>query len=70
MGSFKAEMHVQGVWCSNGLRFATESEAKAYALNLFSRWTQPDDWRASPCNDAPTHTADDAGNVARLPEAS
>lgn len=37
--SFRPMVFVQGEWAGNGLRFATEAEALANALDLQSRWT-------------------------------
>ena len=32
-------------WCGNGLSFPTLEEARAYALDLFMRWTAVREWR-------------------------
>lgn len=37
--SFKPEVFVEGKWSQNGLVFATHDEAKAYAQDLYCRWT-------------------------------
>ncbi len=42
-----------GKWCGNGLRFATEAEAKANADNLMTRWMAVTDTRAAPSEDEP-----------------
>ena len=34
-----------GTWAGNGKRFATEGEAKEYALDLYRRWTAVKEWR-------------------------
>ena len=34
-----------GTWAGNGKRFATEGEAKDYALDLYRRWTSVKEWR-------------------------
>jgi len=34
-----------GKWCGNGLSFDTVSEAKTYALDLYSRWVLVEKWR-------------------------
>ena len=34
-----------GKWCGNALRFATQSEAESYVLDLASRWTSVSDTR-------------------------
>ena len=45
--SWKAEVIADGSgkFCGNGLRFATEEEAKIYAIDLSYRWTLVRDWR-------------------------
>lgn len=55
MSSFKAEFLVDGRWSTNAVRFATEAEAKAYASDLFMRWTQPTDRRVEPSDDPPNY---------------
>lgn len=52
--SFKPEFKVDGQWATNALRFATEAEAKAYAWDLFMRWTAPTDKRVAPSDDPVT----------------
>jgi len=64
--SFKAEVFVQGNWSANGLRFGTEDEAKAYADDLYRRWTLCEGFRAAPCGDAPTHEWIDGAGLRRL----
>ncbi len=34
-----------GNWCGNGLTFDTESDAEAYARELYYRWTLVQEWR-------------------------
>lgn len=34
-----------GKWAGNGLRFDTQQEAEAYALDLQYRWTAVREWR-------------------------
>ncbi len=51
MKSYKTEVNVDGNWASNALRFATESEAKAYGNELLSRWFAPSDSRAAESED-------------------
>ena len=34
-----------GTWAGNGLTFATEDEAKDYALDLYRRWSAVKEWR-------------------------
>ena len=61
--SYKWEMNDHGRWISNGLRFATELEARDYGQNLSLRWFAPIadvlNCRATKCDDAVTE-----GNVA------
>jgi len=40
-----------GKWVSNGLRFATAAEAKAYVMDLYSRWTAVRKYRVVPSLD-------------------
>jgi hypothetical protein len=40
-------------WSYNGIRFATEPEAHAYAIDLASRWTMVQDWTVVPAAEAP-----------------
>jgi hypothetical protein len=44
-------VYVGGGWAGNGLRFATEEEARASACDLFSRWTLCEDYRADQSDD-------------------
>jgi hypothetical protein len=67
--SFKGEVHVQGEWSSNLLRFATESEAKGYAQDLYGRWTLCDGFRAEPSDDAPTHVWTDGLGLRKIEDA-
>jgi hypothetical protein len=41
-----------GEWVGNGLRFATQSEAEAYACDLAYRWTLVRETRVVACDDA------------------
>lgn len=56
--SFAAEVIADdsGKFCGNGLRFASPGEAKAYALDLYSRWTAVRSWRVVPSTDAVNQT--------------
>lgn len=63
MSSFKAEFLVDGRWYDNAIRFVTEVEAKAYASDLFTRWTQPTDKRVEPSNDPPNYRYSAGGLV-------
>jgi hypothetical protein len=53
MTSWKAEVIADssGKWFGNELRFATEEEAKQYAIDLASRWTLVTDWRVVESDD-------------------
>ena len=44
---YKVEVQADntGTWAGNALRFVTEGEAEAYALDLAIRWTSVRDWR-------------------------
>ncbi len=44
---YKVEVQADntGTWAGNALRFVTEGEAEAYALDLAMRWTSVRDWR-------------------------
>lgn len=64
--SFKAEMCVSGEWCSNTLRFETKDEAEAYAWDLFMRWTQPSDKRATETDEPVTARWDDEKGLVHL----
>lgn len=55
MNSWKCEVHAEGEWVSNGLRFATEQEALNYGTDLLSRWFLPDDHRAVQSEDQPNY---------------
>jgi hypothetical protein len=45
--SWKVEVQADstGTWAGNGLRYATEAEARAYAIDLAGRWTSVREWR-------------------------
>ena len=47
---FKVEVQTDstGKWYSNALRFETEEQAKAYAEDLWSRWTLVREYRVVP----------------------
>jgi hypothetical protein len=62
--SYKPEMFVQGEWCSNQLRFATEEEAKSSAKALFMRWTLPEKWRVSESDDPVNYKWENGREVA------
>lgn len=57
MQSFKAEILTVNdpKWYSNPLRFATESEADQYGLDLILRWTASRDYRVVESEDSITH---------------
>lgn len=56
MASFKAEVQADstGKWSSNMLRFATEEDATAYAIDLYSRWSAVRAYRVVAASEAPT----------------
>ena len=49
---YKAEVQVFGdkKWYDNSLEFKTKLEAEEYAMDLFSRWTQAEEWRVVKVN--------------------
>lgn len=49
--SYRPMVYVGGGWAGNGLRFATEEEARASACDLYSRWTLCEDYRADESDD-------------------
>ena len=57
-----------GNWLPNGLRFATEVEAKGYNDGLFRRWTAVRDIRAEPHTDPVKNTWDPKTGLSFLPE--
>jgi hypothetical protein len=50
--AYKAEMHVEGGWYGNAIVLETHEEAKAYAEDLYLRWTSPDDRRVVETDEA------------------
>ena len=56
MNSFKPEVDTgEGRWSDNALRFETETEARAWADDLYRRWVLVKATRATPTTDRPTH---------------
>jgi hypothetical protein len=55
--SFKAEVIADnsGKFVANGLRFATEAEAKAYVDDLFARWISVRETRVVSCDEPVSH---------------
>lgn len=54
--SWKWEMQDGDKWITNGLRFATEAEAKQYGSDLGMRWlAMPEPARAAESDDPVTH---------------
>lgn len=49
--SYRPMVCVQGEWVGNGLRFATEEEARRSAVATACRWTLVDDYRTDQSND-------------------
>lgn len=60
-------MKCQGEWAGNALRFATHEEAAASALDLYSRWTVPSEWRVDESTD-PVNYERREGRDVRLPD--
>lgn len=56
MCSWAPEVLVDGRWCGNALRFATEAEAARSASALLMRWFVPTDSRAVQSQDAVNYT--------------
>ncbi len=50
--SWKPEVLVEGKWSTNGLRFATQTEAFESAMQTRMRWWLVDDVRATESEDA------------------
>jgi hypothetical protein len=55
--SYKTEVLADssGKWAGNGLRFATEQEAKDYVADLYSRWTAVRETRVVESDDPVSH---------------
>jgi hypothetical protein len=53
--SYKVGVKTQGDkdWVSNGLRFKTEEDAKAYGQDLFCRWTAVNEWKVLESEEEP-----------------
>ena len=49
--SWKPEFLVQGEWCDNSQRFATEQEAEDSADARYRVWTMPSDFRVTESDD-------------------
>jgi len=65
--SYKPEVQIDGKWESNGLVFATETEAAHYASDLFRRWTLCQGHRAVESDLPVTHQIIDSV-MTRVPE--
>jgi hypothetical protein len=63
--SWAPEVHAEGEWVGNSLRFATQAEAEAYGDELLSRWYLPDESRAVPSPD-PVNYKWESGRAVRL----
>jgi hypothetical protein len=57
--SYRPMVYVQGEWAGNGLRFATEQEARLSAHDLWCRWTLCTDWRADESEDEVNYAWED-----------
>lgn len=55
-------------WAYNALRFATQTDAQAYANDLGSRWMGADQIEVHPADEAPTHRWDPTTGAVRLPD--
>jgi hypothetical protein len=50
--SYAVQVHVAGRWEGpSGIRLGSDDEAADYGLDLFTRWTLPDDYRVIPSTD-------------------
>lgn len=49
--SWKAELKVDGEWCSSGLRFATKTGAEIHAEEKYQAWLLTTGRRATACTD-------------------
>jgi hypothetical protein len=65
--NYKAQVFVNQEWVSNGLVFEVETQARAYAKDLFSRWMSCTDKRTTPVDLPATHTFLD-GRLAEINE--
>jgi hypothetical protein len=65
--SFRPEVVADstGKFIPNGLRFATQAEAEAYAKDLMFRWTSVTDTRAVECTD-PVNSRWEGGRTVAL----
>lgn len=66
MNSYAAEViaDASGKWSGNAIRFHTEAEAKAYAVDLAMRWTLVTDRRVVQSPDMPNYSYVDGRLVA------
>jgi hypothetical protein len=51
--SYQVNVYVDKEWVSNGLRFATETEAERYAADLSARWIKVESYDLQPSPDEP-----------------
>lgn len=67
--SFAAEViaDASGKFTGNGLRFATQAEAEAYAADLASRWTLVTEWRVVPSDEPVSYVWTSAGATRLAP---
>lgn len=49
--SYRPMVYVHGEWAGNGLRFATEEEARASASALMDRWMLVENYRVDESSD-------------------
>lgn len=64
--SWAPEVHVEGKWSRNQVRFATKAEAEQYAHDLFMRWTSTNDHRATEATE-PVNYALVGGTLVAVP---
>jgi hypothetical protein len=63
MASWAPQVHVDGEWSGNSLRFETKMEAEAWASALLTRWFVPSDSRAIESDDPVNYRLNADGTV-------
>ncbi len=53
--SYKVEVHVQGEWVANAMRYATKEQAEQAGEELLSRWMLPTAYRVVESNEPVNH---------------
>ena len=66
--SWRPEVQTErgGEFATNGLRFATEDEARQWAYGLSMRWTGMLDFRVTQSEDEPNYVMLPTGNIKRI----